>query len=197
MPPAAATARAELATTAVATPAGTATAAADTPCDGVPTASQAEGPFYSAGSPETRDLIANAASFQRLTVTGSTTLEVRGRVLTTDCEPVAAAWLDFWQTDVAGNYDNSGYELRGHQFANASGEYLLRTVMPAEYPGRSPHIHVKVRAPDGPVLTTQIYFAGEAGNARDGLFDASLLMEVTTAPDGGLVGTFDFVLPAR
>jgi protocatechuate 3,4-dioxygenase beta subunit len=33
-----------------------------------------------------------------------------------------------------------------------------------------------VQRPRGRVLTTQLYFDGEEGNARDGLFDPALVM---------------------
>jgi protocatechuate 3,4-dioxygenase beta subunit len=55
---------------------------------------------------------------------------------------------------------------------------------------------VRVQAPGGPILTTQLYFPGEARNAGDGLFSPRLLMEVTEA-GGERRGTFDFVLQGR
>jgi protocatechuate 3,4-dioxygenase beta subunit len=50
--------------------------------------------------------------------------------------------------------------IRGHVFANAEGRYHFRTILPALYPGRTRHYHVKVQAPEHPVLTTQLYFSG-------------------------------------
>ncbi len=47
------------------------------------------------------------------------------------------------------------------QFADASGRFSLETIVPGAYGGRTRHIHVKVQAPDSPVLTTQLYFPGE------------------------------------
>jgi protocatechuate 3,4-dioxygenase beta subunit len=73
------------------------------------------------------------------------------------------------------------------------GRYRLRTIVPARYPGRTPHIHVKIQARDQPVLTTQLYFPGEPGNAADRLFRKELLMRATMA-GAGLAGRFDFVL---
>src|SRR5439155_751695 len=84
----------------------------------------------------------------------------------------AGGLLGFWQADASGNYDNRGYTLRGHQFADDAGQYHLETVVPGLYPGRTRHIHVKVQAPNGPVLTTQLYFAGEARNASDSIFNS-------------------------
>jgi len=63
---------------------------------------------------------------------------------------------------------NTGYRLRGHQFTDEAGRYALETVVPGLYPGRTRHLHVKVQAPNQPVLTTQLYFPGQPSNATDG-----------------------------
>ncbi len=103
---------------------------------------------------------------------------VTGSVLARDCQPIAHALVDFWQADAQGVYDNTGYRLRGHQFTDEAGRYALETVVPGLYPGRTRHLHVKVQAPNQPVLTTQLYFPGESYNATDGLFNPHLLMTV-------------------
>ena len=84
--------------------------------------------------------------------------------------------LDFWQCDSLGEYDNEGFTLRGHQFADAEGRYALTTVVPGLYPGRTRHIHVRVQPEGGKVLTTQLYFPDEKRNARDGMFLPELLL---------------------
>jgi protocatechuate 3,4-dioxygenase beta subunit len=122
-----------------------------------------------------------------------TRLTITGRVLTASCTPVAHALLDFWHADSAGVYDNSGYRLRGHQFTDAAGTYSLQTIVPGEYPGRTPHVHVKVQAPGKAVLTTQLYFPGQARNQQDSIFNAALLMDVHDSA-GGKAATFTFVL---
>jgi protocatechuate 3,4-dioxygenase beta subunit len=104
---------------------------------------------------------------------------------------VANALLDFWHSDDAGEYDNRGYRYRGHQFSDAQGRWRLETTIPARYPGRTRHIHVKVQAPGRRVLTTQVYFPGDPGNARDPLYRADLTMRRT-----GSEGRFDFVIDA-
>src|SRR5215210_7521587 len=112
-------------------------AAACTP--GTMTPSQTEGPYYKAGAPERTSLLEPGMAGTPLTITGY--------VMTPDCQPVASAWLDFWQADGNGAYDNRGYTLRGHQYTDADGRFVLQTVVPGEYPGRTGHIHVKVQAP--------------------------------------------------
>ncbi|MEO8084886.1 MAG: dioxygenase, partial [Ardenticatenales bacterium] len=103
------------------------------------------------------------------------------------------AILDFWHCDDAGQYDNTGFNLRGHQFADADGRWRLTTIVPGVYPGRTRHIHVRVQAPDGPLLTTQLYFPDEPGNASDGIFDAALMMDMA-GDASGRTGAFDFVV---
>jgi protocatechuate 3,4-dioxygenase beta subunit len=122
-----------------------------------------------------------------------TRLNLRGFVLTTACTPIANAKLDFWQANAQGQYDNAGYTLRGHQMTDADGRFVLETVVPGLYPGRTDHIHVKVQAPGGPLVTTQLYFPGVASNARDPLYQASLQMTLVDGADGKQA-TFNFVV---
>jgi protocatechuate 3,4-dioxygenase beta subunit len=154
-------------------------------CGGVATLAQTEGPFFSPNSPERQSLLEPGMKGRAL--------ELVGLVVTRSCKPVSGALLDFWQADADGAYDNSGFRLRGHQFASREGGYRLRTIVPARYTGRTAHIHVKVQAPNRPVLTTQLYFPDEPGNARDSLFRRELVMRVTRSGDAPQ-GRFDFVL---
>jgi virginiamycin B lyase len=128
---------------------------------------------------------------------GGTPLLVTGRVLNQACEPIPGAKLDFWQTDDGGEYDNVGYRMRGHQFTDENGNYALATILPGVYPGRPPHVHVKVNAPGGPILTSQIYFEGQPGNESDGLVQPSLIVPLTDAADGGKAATFNFILESE
>jgi protocatechuate 3,4-dioxygenase beta subunit len=153
--------------------------------DDDPTPRQTEGPYFTPNSPTRTSLVESGM--------GGTRLVVTGLVLTRGCQPVANALVDFWQCDDTGNYDNSGYRLRGHQFTDARGLYRLETIVPGVYPGRTRHIHVKVQAPRQPILTTQLYFPDERRNDRDRIFDPELLLRMTNAARGRQ-GRFDFVL---
>ena len=159
-----------------------------TPACGAParrTAAQTEGPYFMRSSPMRQSLLEAG--------TGGEKLRLTGRVLDTDCKPVAKALLDFWQADASGAYDNRGFTLRGHQFSDASGAFVLDTVLPGLYPGRTRHIHVKVQAPGGRVLTTQLYFPDEAANKRDGIYAPELLVTMQRGGATTLAG-FDFVV---
>jgi protocatechuate 3,4-dioxygenase beta subunit len=147
------------------------------------TPAQTEGPFYTPNTPQ-------RSSMREPGIKG-TPLLLSGFVLTRACDPVKGALLDFWQADADGEYDNRGFRLRGHQFSDDAGRYQLETVLPGLYPGRTRHIHVKVRAPRGRVLTTQLYFPGEAANARDGIFRRELVVR-----PGRDAARFDFVVDA-
>lgn len=141
---------------------------------------QSEGPFFKPSSPLRTSLADGRPA----------TLVVTGQVLGADCKPVANALLDFWHTDEAGAYDNRGFRYRGHQFADSQGRYRLETILPAEYPGRTPHIHVKVQPPGGRILTTQLYLPNHPRNARDGLYRPELVMQMKLQGQG----SFDFIV---
>ena len=145
-----------------------------------------EGPYFTANSPERADLFEEGMAGTKIVITGY--------VYTTDCQPVANALLDFWQADGNGVYDNSGYTLRGHQYTDANGRYQLTTVVPGIYPGRTEHIHVKVQAPNGKLITSQLFFPGVTQNDSDGIYDQSLLLTIQETGDE-LQGQFNFVVP--
>lgn len=153
--------------------------------DDDPTPSETAGPFFKPRSPLRTSLLEPGLA--------GTPILITGRVFGRGCRPVSNTLLDFWHADDTGEYDNQGYRLRGHQFTDAKGNYRLETIVPGLYPGRTRHVHVRVQAPRGRVLTTQLYFPGEARNEQDGLFRSDLLMAVK---DGGAArqGRFSFLL---
>jgi protocatechuate 3,4-dioxygenase beta subunit len=150
---------------------------------GKQTLAQTEGPFFSPKSPLRASLIENGSTADRFMVTGL--------VLSRRCEPVAGALVDMWHADENGEYDNKGFRFRGHQFTDPQGRYRFETIVPALYPGRTRHFHVKVQAPGKRILTTQLYFPNEPANRRDGIYRRELEMKVA-----GAEGAFDFVVEA-
>jgi len=153
--------------------------------DAEATPQQTEGPYFTPSSPERTSLLEPDMAGTKIVVSGS--------VLARTCQPVAGALIDVWQADDRGEYDNVGYQLRGHQFTDEQGRYVLETVIPGLYPGRTRHFHLKVQAPNRPILTTQLYFPDEPANRRDGIYRPELLLDVQDGADGKL-GRFDFVL---
>lgn len=153
-------------------------------CGSDPTPRQTEGPYYLPSTPERSDLIVDGQG---------PAFTLVGLVLTRTCQPVRRALVDLWHADALGAYDTRGYRFRGHQYTDDSGRFAFRTVVPGLYPGRTRHFHVKVQAPGGPVLTTQLYFPDEPENGRDRIYDRRLLMSLAPAA-AGRTGRFDFVI---
>jgi protocatechuate 3,4-dioxygenase beta subunit len=150
-----------------------------------PTVSQTEGPYFKPQSPEKKDFAADDRA--------GSPFALIGEVVTRDCKPVPRALVDLWHADASGAYDNRGARLRGHQFTDTSGRFRFDTIRPGEYPGRTRHFHVKVTMPGRPVLTTQLYFPDDPGNARDRIYDPRLIMAVQDR-GGATLGFFRFVL---
>lgn len=143
------------------------------------------GPFFRPNAPLKHDLFPDSPGGERITVAGV--------VVDGACNPLPQTLLEIWHADENGAYDQAGYRLRGHQFADERGRWWFNTIVPALYPGRTRHFHFKVQRPGGSVLTTQLFFPGEPRNARDYLFDKSLLMDVSNTRDGKFA-RFDFVV---
>jgi protocatechuate 3,4-dioxygenase, beta subunit len=138
-----------------------------------------EGPFYPDKLPLDTDndlIIVNNSVTPAL---GEVT-HLTGKVLSQAGEPIKGATVEIWQVDHKGVYlhsADSGRRQRDTNFqgfgrftTGSSGEYRFRTIKPVPYPGRCPHIHVKVKKGDRELLTTQIFIAGNPQNARDGVF---------------------------
>ena len=141
-----------------------------------PTPSQTEGPFYPVRLPADADndlLRHGTLSYSR-----GQPAWLEGRVVDLQGRPVTGAQVEIWQCDEAGHYHHPGDRGRadpafqgfGQVRAAADGGYRFRTIRPAPYSGRTPHIHVKVRLGARELLTTQLYVEGEPGNERDFLW---------------------------
>jgi protocatechuate 3,4-dioxygenase beta subunit len=57
----------------------------------------------------------------------------------------------------------------GRFTTSSTGEYYFRTIKPVPYPGRTPHIHFKIKRGDRDLLTTQCYVKGHPQNDKDGI----------------------------
>ena len=173
------------------------------------TPAQTEGPFYPVEFPKDSDydLLRNGnrppyASGQAAWVEGTVT-DITGR-------PVAGAQVEIWQCDEQGHYHHpgdgdradAGFQGFGRVTVGADGRYRFRTIRPVPYSGRTPHIHVKVKLDRRELLTTQLYVAGDPGNARDGIWrrlDESARAAATvpfTPGSEGLEARFPIVVQA-
>lgn len=160
-----------------------------------------EGPFYSPDPPQIQDnmLASVYEPGQRLIISG--------QVRTLDCaELIKNAKIDLWHANDAGQYDNSGYNLRGVTYTNDQGFYLFETIVPGNYPNggsyRPSHIHVKITPPGFETLTTQLYFEGDqyiptdaAASVNTGDYDAThRIIPITMNNQNKYEGTWDIIV---
>ncbi len=141
----------------------------------------AEGPYYP--TPQMRrpdvdnDLVRIAGAVRDA---GGDVIRLSGRVLDGQGKPLPNHRVEIWQCDFDGRYlhardsrsvgHDAAFQGFGHDITGADGGYTFRTIMPVSYPGRTPHIHVKVLDGSREVLTTQFYIEGHPANDRDALF---------------------------
>jgi protocatechuate 3,4-dioxygenase beta subunit len=139
------------------------------------------------------------------------------------CLPLAGAQVDVWHcdanglySDVAGSPNTVGQNfLRGAQVTDAQGRASFTTIYPGWYPGRTVHVHVKVRTFDAArnvttEATTQLFFDDgttdaifasaapydqrgprDTRNASDSIFPGvtSTLVALQGSPAAGYTGT--------
>ena len=140
------------------------------------TPSQSEGPFYPLAMPKDSDFDLLRNGNQNYSKGQSAWVE--GNVSDLAGKPVAGAQVEIWQCDLDGHYHHPGdggkadqrFQGFGRVTVSSDGSYRFRTMRPAAYSGRTPHIHVKVRLGKRELLTTQLYVSGDAGNASDFLW---------------------------
>ena len=144
------------------------------------------GPFYKEGAPF-KQRLGEGVEGEQLIITG--------KVMDMRCQPLKNAILDVWQANSTGDYDNEGFTLRGKVKTNNDGTYLIDTIVPKEYATgditRPGHIHLKVGAPNQPILTTQLYFEGDP--YLSDWEDKSMVMKLTEK-NGTKKANFDFVI---
>ena len=175
---------------------------------------QTEGPFYPDKLPLDTDndlLVIN----DTITPAVGEITHLTGRVLDAAGSPLKNVVVEIWQCDANGAYLHSRTSNREKKDANfqgfgrfttaSDGAYYFRTIKPVPYPGRTPHIHVKVKRGGKELLTTQCYIKGHGGNERDGIWrsvrDPKSRDAITVAFDpvkeskiGELAAEFDVVL---
>jgi protocatechuate 3,4-dioxygenase beta subunit len=180
----------------------------------VRTPRQTEGPFYPDRLPLDKDNDLLIVSKSLTPAVGEVT-HLSGRILDGRGEPVRNALIEIWQVDNNGVYLHSrggdparrdrNFQGYGRFETGSTGEYRFRTIKPVPYPGRTPHIHVKVSKGDRELLTTQCYVKGEPLNERDGVLRvirdpkerASVIVPFVPVKDsraGELAARFDIVL---
>ena len=149
-----------------------------------------------------------------LTPAVGTITNVAGRVLDKSGAAIKGALVELWQADDHGNYIHSRgaqspprdahFQGYGKFESAADGGWRFRTIKPALYAGRTRHFHFGITLPgQSRRFTTQLFFAGEPGNARDMVLGeirdavqrAAVIREFTAAPETReLSATWDIVM---
>lgn len=148
----------------------------------VPTPAQTLGPFYprsAAERPAQTDADLLTLEGDRVLSKG-TPLYLTGRVLTRGGGPVAQALVEIWQCDAHAVYHHPDggaqserdpyFQGYGQARTDADGVFHFRTIEPVPYPGRTPHIHLRVQAVNRAALATQLYLPNHPDNERDFLY---------------------------
>ncbi len=161
-----------------------------------------EGPFYP--TPPMRradvdnDLVKIVGAVREA---GGEVFTLAGRITDRNGTPRAGHRIEIWQCDMNGKYLHSGDRQRiafdpafqgfGHDITGPDGSYVFRTIKPVTYPGRTPHIHVKVFDGSREILTSQFYIDGHPANRRDRIFNRlsqsdakAVSMAFTNGPGG-------------
>lgn len=181
-----------------------------------------DGPFYpprawrEAWTDQDADLSRVQRGERALTAQGEH-LGLEGTVVDSRGRLVDGTEVEIWQCDVFAHYRHpstepaqgkvdEGFQGFGATRSAGDGAYRFRTIRPVPYPGRTPHIHVKLRHASFGELTTQLFVDGDAANDRDGLWRrlsaddrAALAMTLAPAPTAsGLrwLVRHDLVVPA-
>ncbi|MGI2906000.1 intradiol ring-cleavage dioxygenase [Tolypothrix sp. VBCCA 56010] len=149
------------------------------------------------------------------------------QISSTSCIPLTGATVDIWHCDALGIYSDVNDPsfstvgkkfLRGYQVTNAQGTVEFTTIYPGWYPGRTVHIHFKVRtnatSQKSYEFTSQLYFDDSITdqvhaqtpyaskgqrtmkNAQDGIFKdgGDQLLLTPTKTSQGYAATFDIGL---
>jgi protocatechuate 3,4-dioxygenase beta subunit len=178
----------------------------------VRTPEQTEGPFYPDRLPLDRDNDLTMVAGRQAPAAGEIT-DLTGRIVDLGGKPLRGVIIEIWQVDNNGHYIHTGdagagndanFQGFGRFETGQDGAYRFRTIKPVPYPGRTPHIHVKLQKGGRELLTTQMYVQGHRLNERDGLLRsirdpvqrASVLVPFLPSNErpGALAARFDIVL---
>lgn len=132
---------------------------------------QTEGPYFVDQRLNRSDIRSDPTNGRVSSGTPLALMLLVSRLSSGNCQPLAGVRVDLWQCDGLGIYSDvqdpqfntvGRKFLRGFQRTDARGEARFVTIYPGWYPGRTVHIHFKIRteplAGRGLEFTSQLYF---------------------------------------
>lgn len=175
------------------------------------TPSATEGPFYPTKTMRRADVDNDLVKIMgKVKDAGGEVFNLKGRVLDADGVPLEGLRIEIWQCDMNGKYMHPGdrqniefdaaFQGFGHDITGPDGAYAFRTIKPVTYPGRTPHIHIKLLDGANELLTSQFYIDGHPANDRDRIFrrlspsEAAAVSMVFVEADGQVQANVDVVL---
>ena len=127
---------------------------------------QSAGPYYPDSIPEDSDNNLVQVGNEAPEASGEI-LHLKGSILNQNGIAESNMNIEIWQTDKNGIYIHSsapGQEKRdlnfqgfGRTISNENGEFHFKTIIPVQYFGRPPHIHLLIRKNNKLILITQLY----------------------------------------
>jgi protocatechuate 3,4-dioxygenase beta subunit len=186
----------------------------------LPTPAQTEGPFYPVHDQPEKDNDLTRLKGSSGRATGQV-LYILGQVRDAQCRPIEGALVEIWQASANGRYHHPEdqderrpldphFQYWGYDRTDRDGRYRFITILPAPYPAgpfwtRPAHVHFKVHRRNFPMLTTQMYFAGDPYLEKDRIFQRippperpRVVVETQKAPPdfepGALLCYFDLTL---
>ena len=144
-----------------------------------------EGPFYP--PKRWRSLQTDWDSDLTRVCNGTQTLVAQGehlgldlQVLDTAGRAVDGVEFEIWRCDANAFYRHpnvpadpgmdKGFQGFGSAVTRADGTAAFRTIKPVVYPGRTPHIHIKLKHATFGEWTSQLFLAGDPANPHDGIW---------------------------
>lgn len=179
-----------------------------------------DGPFFVDGKLDRSDIRSDPATGAVSAGVPLTLSFNVSRLSGTSCVALGDAVVDLWQCDALGVYsDVSGPGagrkfLRGFQRTDAQGRARFTTVYPGWYPGRTVHLHFKIRS-GGQEFSSQLFFDDAftdgvftqapysqrpnrtTRNASDGIYGQNgrqLTLQCTPTGSGSYIAAFDIGL---
>ena len=161
---------------------------------------QSLGPFYPSRLPLDSDADLTFVEGRDGVATGEV-VNLHGKVVDSNGVVIPNAQIEIWQCDAFGAYhkppsspgQDPFFQGYGKTMTDDKGQFRFKTIKPVAYPGRAPHIHLRI-SKGSKELVTQIYVHGNPANRTDFLLNSipskearqSLMIPFKDDPNGAV-----------